>query len=103
MLGNEWMTTHMAESITYQLEKFSDISKAESLHEKLESYLNDGVNVSIDASQVERIDTSAMQVLLSLFATMEKQHMQYSISNPSEPFVKAASLLGVSEFLQLQH
>lgn len=93
----------MAESITYQLEKFSDISKAESLHEKLESYLNDGVSVTIDASQVERIDTSSMQVLLSLFSSMEKQHMQASINNPSETFIKAASLLGVSEFLRLKH
>lgn len=93
----------MAESVTFQLQKFSDISKAEGLQEKLETYFNDGVSVTIDASQVERIDTSAMQVLLALMSAMEKQHLQASISNPSEPFLKAASLLGVSDFLHLKH
>ena len=93
----------MAESITYQLEKFADISKAETLHEKLESYLNDGVNVNIDASQVERIDTSVIQILLSIFSTMEKQHLQASIKDPSETFQKAASMLGVSDFLRIKH
>lgn len=93
----------MAESITYQLEKIADISKAEVLHEKLESYLNDGVNIAIDASQVERIDTSVIQVLLSLFSSMEKQHLQAAIHAPSEPFLKAASMLGVSDFLRIKH
>lgn len=93
----------MAESTTYQLEKFSDISKAEVLHEKLESYLNAGASVEIDASQVERIDTSAMQVLISLFISMDKQHMQTQIINPSDTFLKAASMLGVSNFLRLKH
>ena len=93
----------MAESITYQLEKFADISKAEVLHEKLESYLNDGVNITIDASLVERIDTSAIQILLSLFSSMEKQHLQATIKNPSETFLAAASMLGVSEFLRIKH
>jgi len=92
----------MAESITYQLEKFSDISKAEVLHEKLESYLNDGVSLTIDASQIERIDTSAMQVLIALFVTMDKQHTQTQIINPSDAFLKAASMLGVSDFLRLK-
>ncbi|MEC8810565.1 MULTISPECIES: lipid asymmetry maintenance protein MlaB [unclassified Ketobacter] len=93
----------MAESTTYQLDKFSDISKADILLEKLESYLNGGVSVAVDASQVERIDTSAMQVLLAWFKSMEKQHFQAQIINPSDPFLKAASMLGVSEFLRLKH
>ena len=93
----------MAESITYQLEKFADISKAEALHEKLESYLNDGVNITIDASQVERIDTSVLQVLLSVFSSTEKQHLATTIKDPSETFLKAASILGVSDFLRVKH
>jgi anti-anti-sigma regulatory factor len=93
----------MAESITYQLEKCSDISKSEVMHEKLESYLNEGVEINIDASQVERIDTAGLQVLLSMSATMQNQHLKVTILNPSDPFLKAASLLGVSGYLHIKH
>jgi anti-anti-sigma factor len=93
----------MAESVTYKLEQNSDISKAEMLHEKLESHLNAGVSIVIDASQVERIDTSALQVLAALFATMKTRHLHFSITSPSDVFLKSASLLGLSECLCLTH
>lgn len=92
----------MAESVTYQLERCSDISKSELLHEQLERYLNSGADVVIDASQVERIDTSAMQILISLGQSLEKQHLSASIIKPSESFLAAAKLLGVTSELNIQ-
>lgn len=93
----------MADSVTYTLDKNSDISKSEMLHEKLESHLNDGVNIEIDASQVERIDTSSLQILVSLFSTMKARHLQSTITNPSDSFLKSASMLGLTECLSLKH
>lgn len=92
----------MAESVSYQLEKCSDISKAEMLHEQLERYLTSGADIVIDASQVERIDTSVMQVLVSLSRTLEKQHLNASVVKPSDSFLSAVQLLGVAQELNIQ-
>lgn len=89
----------MAEPATYQLESISDISKSELMHEQLENYLSSGVSVAVDASQVERIDTSAMQVLMALSQTLRKQELTASIVNPSENFLSTARLLGVTDEL----
>ncbi|MAR92430.1 MAG: hypothetical protein CML06_16355 [Pseudomonadales bacterium] len=95
------MTLSMAEAATIQLEAACDISKAETFHERLETYLNSGSAVRIDASLVERVDTSILQTLACLIATMEKQHLQVTIIKPSAALIKAASLLGLSRHLGL--
>ena len=91
----------MAEPATYQLEKTSDISKSEVMHEHLEAFLSKGVDVMIDASNVERIDTSAMQILIALSQTLRKQHLNASIVNPSESFLSAAKLLGIVDEIDI--
>lgn len=91
----------MAEPTTYQLESISDISKSEFMHEQLETFLSSGVNVAVDASQVERIDTSAMQILLALSQTLRKQELTASIVNPSENFLSTARLLGVTDEIEI--
>ena len=55
----------------------------------------------IAAFLVERVDTSILQTLACLIATMEKQHLQVTIIKPSAALIKAASLLGLSRHLGL--
>ena len=92
----------MTEHITYQLEKISDISKSEAIHEKLESFLNSGSEIRIDASQVERIDTAVLQMLISLNKTLEKQHLIAPIINPSDSFLSTVKLMGVLKHLKIE-
>lgn len=91
----------MAGSVQYVLEKVCDISKSETIHEQLEAFLNGGSEIDIDASQVERMDTSVMQTLVSLSKTLEQRHMSVSIINPSKNFIATVELLGVAEHLNV--
>ena len=93
----------MTEHITYQLDKISDISKSEAIHEKLESFLNSGSEIRIDASQVDRIDTAVLQMLISLSRTLEKQHLSAPIFNPSDNFMSTVKLMGVKEHLKIEY
>lgn len=93
----------MTEHVTYQLEKISDISKSEVIHEKLESFLNSGMDIWIDASEVERIDTSILQMLISLGTSLDKQHLGAPIINPSDSFLSIVKLMGMAEYLKIEH
>lgn len=93
----------MAEHVTYQLEKSSDISKSEIIHEQMERFLTEASDIVIDASQVERIDTSALQILVALSRSLKNQHLSACIQNPSESFLSAAKLLGVVNELEIQN
>ena len=91
----------MAETIKITLDKSSDISKVEQLHEKLEALLESPVAIEIDASKVERIDTSSLQVLVSFLSTMTKHHQDARITKPSTYFSDTARLMGMSQLLNL--
>lgn len=91
----------MAEAIQINLEKTSDISKVEQLHEKLESMFAASTTVEIDASAVERIDTSTLQLLVSFINTMSKHHLTARLVNPSKYFLDTARLMGLSDHLLL--
>lgn len=93
----------MAEISRFALEKNSDISKVEQLHGRLESLLEAACSVEIDASAVERIDTSTLQVLAVFIRTMAKHHLDACIVQPSRGFVDAAKLMGLQQSLQLNN
>lgn len=93
----------MAEVTRIQLDKISDISKAEQLHEKLEALLNGGTAVDIDASLVERVDTAILQLLTSFVRTIGKQHLAARIVQPSARFSETVRLMGLGNALNLQH
>ena len=93
----------MAEVTKITLEKNSDISKVEKLHEQLEALLDAANGVDIDASAVERIDTCSLQVLVSFINTMSKLHLDARLVTPSNYFVDTARLMGLSEHLNLNH
>lgn len=93
----------MAEKSRFALEKNSDISKVEQLHERLESLLEAACTVEIDASAVERIDTSTLQALTVFIRTMAKHHLDARIVQPSQGFVDAARLMGLQHSLHLNN
>lgn len=90
----------MAELTRINLEKNCDISKVEKLHEQLEALLQSSSGVAIDASSVERIDTSTLQLLVSFVTTMEKHHLVVAVERPSDYLKDTVKMMGMSHQLQ---
>ena len=90
----------MAELSQVVLEKISDISKVGQLHEQLETLLEQSAMVEIDASAVERIDTSTLQVLTSFLKSMEKHHLEARVVRPSVAFLETTRLMGLQHSLR---
>jgi len=83
------------------LEGAQTISNVAELYERLVSALNNRRKIDIDASAVATIDTATLQLLLVLKQSSAKMQKEVSIDFPSERFVEAADLLGLSELLDI--
>lgn len=93
----------MADATLIELDKISDISKVEALHEKLEALLGSAASVDIDAARVERIDTATLQLLTVFFCALDRHHLQARILSPSRTFADTARLLGLADALNLSN
>ncbi|NVK39511.1 MAG: STAS domain-containing protein [Gammaproteobacteria bacterium] len=71
------------------------IVKAEELHAQMENLIQSGNDVEIHASNIEQIDTSALQLLLSFHQALQADNRKLSWPNPSEHLVATAKLLGI--------
>lgn len=83
------------------LEPVQNIQTVGHLHRQLQWMLDNSDKIDIDASAVTQIDTATLQLLLVLKLTAVKQHRQVSIDFPSEKFMEASNLLGLSEMLSV--
>ena len=84
---------------TIVLEPVLSIQNVTLLHERLLGVLNDSNKIEIDAAAVAMVDTACMQLLLILKRTAIKQQKEVVFDFPSEKFIEAADLLGISEML----
>ncbi|MFB9887571.1 STAS domain-containing protein [Balneatrix alpica] len=84
-----------------QLETVANIAQAEALHELLSSWLEAGVEVRVDASQVERVDTAILQLLLNCQRALNRQGGRILWSGCSEAFIASAMMLGLQQELGL--
>ena len=75
------------------------IIRAEELHTQMESLIQSGHDIQVDASQVEQIDTSALQLLIGFHQALEKEGRALSWLNPSEQTLSTAKLLGLDTHL----
>lgn len=83
------------------LEPVQNIQTVAQLHQQLRRMLDDCDKIDIDASAVTQIDTASLQLLLVLKLTAVKSQKEVSIDFPSEKFMEAANLLGLSEMLSV--
>ena len=80
------------------------IIRAEELHKQMEDLLQTGHDVEVDASQIEQIDTSVLQLLLSFHQSLSQDGRSLSWKTPSEQTLASAKLLGLDTSLGLtQH
>lgn len=83
------------------LEPVQNIQTVGELHRRLLDMLDSCNKIDIDASAVSQIDTATLQLLLVLKLTAVKQQKEVTIDFPSEKFMEAADLLGLSEMLSV--
>lgn len=69
------------------------IAKAEALHHQLETSLHEGPKICINATAVERADTSIVQLFASLYDSAEEVNVEVEI-RASEGLKECTSLLG---------
>ena len=78
-----------------------DISKAADFHQELKTVLGKGGEIVLDASEIERIDVTALQLCTALFRDAAARKVQAKWRAPSDALIKAANLLGLSQELGL--
>ncbi len=93
----------MTDDQVLELKGSLDISVVEKLHESLNDIAPIGDNIRIGTSNVERIDTAAMQLLYSYQQSMNKKHKAVSFVGPSKAFVDSLTLLGMHNILNIEH
>ncbi|WP_445370431.1 STAS domain-containing protein [Methylomonas sp. HW2-6] len=83
------------------LEQLLNIQGVADLHQNLMQMLSRYDAIDIDASAVASIDTSTLQLLVILKRTAAGLQKVVAIDFPSDKFIEAAELLGVSEMLEV--
>lgn len=81
------------------LEEHCDISHAENLHQQLKDHVVKAQALTVDASEVSRLTTPCVQLLLAALASQKKSGHQMSVTNPSEAFTEAFILMGLQNQL----
>lgn len=88
-----------SEENSMHLDSVLNIQHVGKLHEDLLKMLELSNKIEIDASAVSSVDTASLQLLLVFKQTALKNGKELIIDFPSEKFIEAAELLGVSEML----
>ncbi|WP_111978955.1 STAS domain-containing protein [Algibacillus agarilyticus] len=92
----------MADEITVVLTENATIAQADTLlHELNEVYLL-GSSITIDASQVVKIDSAVIQLLVSLKKSLTVSDLTIHWESPSSAFVSAVKALALTDYLSLQ-
>jgi len=84
-----------------QLNSIQDISKSQALKNDMLMLINDNDEIDIDASEVERIDGSALQLLCALFSYANQNNLVIHWLKPSDALQQAADTLGLKQVLEL--
>jgi|GEM_PF-972868 len=90
-----------AESLL-ELQVTQDISHSAALKAEMLSLLDSQQTIQIDASRVERIDGSALQLLCAMFLQAENNGVRLQWIEPSDALLQAAKYSGVTALLNLQ-
>ena len=75
------------------------IMRAAELHRMLVERLAQGGTIVVDGAQVEEIDTSILQLLVSLWRTSSERGIECSWQGASDVLKKTAARIGVAEYL----
>jgi anti-anti-sigma regulatory factor len=82
-----------------ELDARMTIVNAADLHRRLLTRLEQGAAVVVDGSRVEEIDTSILQLLVSLWRTASQRGVACAWAGSSNALRQSADLIGVAEML----
>ena len=91
-------TTNVA---AINLEGVVNIAKAETLHHQMEDILKEAVPITLQASEVQRVDTAILQLLLAFFKSMASAQVSITWDGVSDELLAAVKLLGIEQELDL--
>jgi len=77
------------------------ISNVAEIYTKVLSSLADGQLVQFDVSNIERVDTAAIQMIYAFSKEVAKQGHVLLWQNASEAFVRSATLLGLATAMNM--
>ena len=90
----------MDEQVT--LPAVADLTSARPLKEQLMQFFTAGASVTIDASEVQRLSSPCLQVLVAGKQSFAKAGgASLVITNPSDAFRETVSVLGLMDALEL--
>ena len=78
-----------------------NIARVAEFYSELTMILNEEKPVEVDASELERIDISGMQLLLAFYLKAKSSGLDISWGNPSDGFLRSAKLVGLEKQLGL--
>jgi len=78
-----------------------DISMVNEINQKLNTCINSGDDITINISNIERIDTAGAQMLCAFYQDTKSKNIKCEWTSPSEIFSKSIEQLGLSEHLGL--
>jgi anti-anti-sigma regulatory factor len=91
----------MSECAEYQLPEVMDREASSLVREKLMDLIGPAEQVLLNASQVARLTTAGVQVLVSLKVQANEEKWTVVISQPSATFVEVVRGLGLIKFLDV--
>jgi len=93
--------TQSASDATMKLDADLGIEKVKGLHAQLVETLDDEGEIRLDASEVERVHTAALQLFVLFSRDMRAAGREVSFLKPSQALRSAAALLGATTLLNL--
>ncbi len=78
-----------------------DISMVNEINQKLKDSLRSDNNISINVSNIQRIDTAGAQMLCAFYQDAKSKNIQCTWDNPSDVFVKSIVQLGLDGHLDI--
>lgn len=78
-----------------------DISQVHSLFSLFQASLSDDSAIELQADEVTKVDSAGLQLVLCFSRALTKKGGSLTWTNPSQVLIDTASLLGLSDELQL--
>ncbi|MEY4590317.1 MAG: hypothetical protein RL497_2393 [Pseudomonadota bacterium] len=91
----------MAQSLTFELPEQLTVGYVQSIHEQLETLVDDKQNdhIVLQAAGVARADTAGIQLLYALVLAAKERQIALTWDKPSEKLRTAAQILGMASHL----
>ncbi len=78
-----------------------DISMVNEINQKLKQSLDSGNDISINVSNIQRIDAAGAQMLCAFYQDAKSKNIKCTWQSPSEVFLKAIQQLDLNNHLGL--